>query len=402
MKKGLIVCSMLMMFVIAAVARADAQLDFLHGPYSGDPTADSVTISWTAAPPFSARVEYAVHHEFVTSGEFSQIAFYTSASHHDLETVHIRLTDLVAGTHYIYRVILTAAGDTDEAPLASRLGTFYTAPSPETEVVFAVLSDTQWRNWDEPNRIELVGNAIAADPTPFQFILHAGDVIEHPFPKYWDHTFAALSEMLLRAPFLPVLGNHERGHRSYYEKFDLPPGAGKHDERWWVFHWGDIVVVGLDSNVTRPSEIDAQTEWIEQQLSGDELHKFVIFHHPLFSSDANYGPGNTGLRILWHRKFAELGVDMVFNGHSHSYERSEQDGVVYVVAGGGGAPNYPLADQRIDGSIVGIENTLHYLRVMTCADAITVEVLLVARVTDDQVVTPETGLLDSFTIPSGN
>jgi hypothetical protein len=40
----------------------------------------------------------------------------------------------------------------------------------------------------------------------------------------------------------------------------------------------------------------------------------------------------------------------VFNGHCHNYERSENNGVVYITTGGGGAPlagvnNYPNPHQ---------------------------------------------------------
>ncbi|GAI54662.1 unnamed protein product, partial [marine sediment metagenome] len=36
--------------------------------------------------------------------------------------------------------------------------------------------------------------------------------------------------------------------------------------------------------------------------------------------------------------FEENGVDMVFNGHSHVYERYLHNGIYYIVTGGGGAP----------------------------------------------------------------
>ena len=51
------------------------------------------------------------------------------------------------------------------------------------------------------------------------------------------------------------------------------------------------------------------------------------------------------------------GVDLVLNGHDHFYERSIDDnGVMYVIAGGGGAPLYcddacatrkPMAGKRV-------------------------------------------------------
>ena len=368
---------------------------FIHGPYTGDPSEDAVTVSWTMEPPLRARVEYAPYDRFTASGDFTAFVEYEPGRTSGRETVHVRLKGLEGGAKYAYRVVLYDDASEHQSPV----GTFHTAPPPGTPVAFAVISDTQWRNWTHPNRIELVGDALAADPTPFQFILHSGDVVEHPFRKYWDHLFASLSEALLRAPLIPVLGNHERGHRSYYDYFDLPPGGGKYGERWWALHWGDIVVVGLDSNVRDPEVYGEQVTWLREHLSGPEPHKFVVFHHPVFTSDSYYGPGSPGLEALWHPVFVEYGVDVVFNGHAHNYERIVRDGITYLVVGGAGGPRYPLSGERVEGSVVGDDRHHFYVRVFTSPEGIRVEVVQVARVEGDEVV-PVSGLLDSFELPA--
>jgi hypothetical protein len=40
--------------------------------------------------------------------------------------------------------------------------------------------------------------------------------------------------------------------------------------------------------------------------------------------------------------FEQYGVDAVFSGHSHAYERYAYNGIQYIVTGGGGAPLYDL------------------------------------------------------------
>ena len=44
--------------------------------------------------------------------------------------------------------------------------------------------------------------------------------------------------------------------------------------------------------------------------------------------------------------FEAEGVDLVFSGHDHDYERSVYNGIVYVVTGGGGAE---LRKQKMSG-----------------------------------------------------
>jgi hypothetical protein len=45
--------------------------------------------------------------------------------------------------------------------------------------------------------------------------------------------------------------------------------------------------------------------------------------------------------------FEEYGVDMVFCGHNHNYERSEKEGIPCIVTGGGGAEQYGFVDDPL-------------------------------------------------------
>ncbi|HID85752.1 MAG TPA: hypothetical protein EYP55_00030 [Anaerolineae bacterium] len=53
-------------------------------------------------------------------------------------------------------------------------------------------------------------------------------------------------------------------------------------------------------------------------------------------------------------------MQLVFNGHDHDYERSLVNGVNYIVAGGGGAPLYPVGSGP---HTVYSESTLHVVSV---------------------------------------
>jgi hypothetical protein len=97
----------------------------------------------------------------------------------------------------------------------------------------------------------------------------------------------------------------------------------------------------------------AALEAAEKNGTSDVVWKFVSYHHPSYSSDEDdYGNlwkgtstyGDMRIRPLT-KLFDRYGVDVVWNGHIHSYERTwpiragrpvEQDGTIYVIAGGGG------------------------------------------------------------------
>ena len=367
---------------------------FMHGPYACAPSETSVTINWLASAPVTGRVDYGRMDAFSATGELPLTTPWVGPAPDTdaAERRHVTLNDLDPNAEYAYRVVLQdETGDT-----ASRVGRFVTAPPPGQPVSFAVLADTQWQ-WEGVNRLEAVNDAIAADGTPFDFILHAGDLVESPASPNWDHWFASFDDMLRLTSFLPVLGNHEGNHRSYYDAFVLPPGEDKQDERWWALHWGDVVIVGLDTNVTQAAKIIAQQEWARLHLSGPEPHKIVMFHHPVFSSDAYHGSGY-GYDKIYHPIFLECGVDLVINGHAHNYERIRRDGLTYVVVGGGGAVPREFADQCVEGSIRAIAGYNFYMRVLASQDGIHVEIVSVATATDDTFELTDGHLLDAFTV----
>jgi len=368
---------------------------FARGPYSGAPSAESVVISWVVSPSLPARLEISPIDAEAPQGVFPRVLDVAAPAEDADGQVDVLVDGLAPATAYVYRVIVQSRSEIAASPI----GRFETAPAPDETITFAVLSDTQWQ-WEGANRLAVIGDAVAFDAARsggFDFILHAGDLVETPNAAYWEPWFDSFETMLLAAPFVPVLGNHEKNSVSYYKAFAHPPGAGQGDERWWALHWGDVVVVGLDTSVTRADRILEQQAYARAELCGDERWKFVIFHHPIYSSDAYHGSGY-GYELIYHPIFVEAGVDIVFNGHAHNYERIEKDGIVYLVLGGGGAVPRELAPTRVEGSIVAIENHNFYARVTAAKSGISVEIVSVAEATET-TFTPTWGeLLDSFVL----
>jgi 3',5'-cyclic AMP phosphodiesterase CpdA len=127
---------------------------------------------------------------------------------------------------------------------------------------------------------------------------------------------------------LAILGNHDvaKGHG------EAQMAALGMEGRWWSRRYGDVLLVGLDSNDPDNPE---QLAWLEETLgSTDATWRIVALHHPPYS--AGYQGSSTGTRRVFSPVFARHGVQLVLSGHDHDYQRSAPiDGVTYVVSGAG-------------------------------------------------------------------
>ena len=103
---------------------------------------------------------------------------------------------------------------------------------------------------------------------------------------------------------------------------------------YYTFKKGNVRFFVLDSNYMDPKQL----AWLEQQLhdAGDNDWKICYFHHPLYSSGKSHGC-SIELRSLIEPMFIKYGVDAVFSGHDHIYERVHpQKGIYYFTEGSSG------------------------------------------------------------------
>ncbi len=359
---------------------------FTRTPYLGfgNDTTMGIVISWKTERPVDGVVYYAPQVVYEKGGVFSNSVNVSADSATEDSVYHIALTNLLPDTEYVYKVKLGSG----ISSTVSDLGRFWTSSSDLNHFVFDVYGDT--RTYMQ-RHMRVVRAMIADHP---RFVVHTGDLVETGgVEKLWDDRFfPAISPLAKDAPYLTVLGNHEQNSPLYYESFALPVGGGKAKKEWWSVDYGVVHLVGLDTNIlTLPHGFALNREqlnWLKNDLAAartrGERFIFVFFHHPLFSSDIEYAPGNTGLRQLWHPIFKKYGVTAVFSGHCHSYERLVEDGVNYIVTGGGGAPLGGFADPPIPGSVKRAR-LLHYMRVTISGDEAKIEMIPVAKVKDGTI-----------------
>ncbi|WP_103028153.1 fibronectin type III domain-containing protein [Salinibacter altiplanensis] len=166
-------------------------------------------------------------------------------------------------------------------------------------------------------------------------------------------------------------------------QFTLPTNGpeGLKETVYYLDHQG-MRIIGLNSEAARNDDevLATQTEWLRSTLQDarqdDEIRWVVAtFHHPMFSSGE--GRTNEALRTEWRPIFDEYNVDLVMQGHDHTYARgqvenltqgvsarSPEGGTVYVNSVSG-AKMYEIKPDRwesFDGVEMerGAENTQLY------------------------------------------
>ena len=125
-------------------------------------------------------------------------------------------------------------------------------------------------------------------------------------------------------PFYASLGNHDEPAQRFYKPFNMD---GK---RYYKFSKGGVDFFALDSTYMPP----AQVEWVKKELeASDAKWKIPFFHHPIYSSGERHG-SEVDLRAVLEPLFLQYGVDVVFAGHEHLYERLKpQKGIYYITQG---------------------------------------------------------------------
>ncbi len=163
-----------------------------------------------------------------------------------------------------------------------------------------------------------------------EVVLHVGDYVQDGLKsEQWDLQFGDPAGPLLEnTVFLGVQGNHDKNSHRYYEIID-PPGGNS----WFKAVHGEVAFFGLDSN----RKISRQADWLREKLSiSEEKWKIVFFHEPPYSSSWPWPGGSLKIREHFLPVLEEFGVDLVFAGHIHNYERFHKAGIPYIITGGGG------------------------------------------------------------------
>jgi predicted phosphodiesterase len=201
-------------------------------------------------------------------------------------------------------------------------------PLKPNSVRFAAIGDM---GTGEKPQYEVAGQMLVnRGKFPFDFVLMLGDNLYGGHdPIDYQNKFELPYKPLLDAgvKFYAVLGNHDNSNERFYKLFNM------NGQQYYTYKKGNVRFFALDSNYMDPKQL----AWLEKELqnSGSDW-KICYFHHPLYSSGRFHG-SSTELRSLLEPLFVKYGVQVVFAGHEHVYERVKpQNGVNYFTEGASG------------------------------------------------------------------
>lgn len=319
--------------------------NFIRGPFLQNTTTNSIQISWKTPFRSSAGVEFRAlggEPQVVSTAEFG--------------TNHlVTLSELKSNTIYTYRVVNT---DVRGGEIRGPEGTFKTFKLPHEGVVtFTAFGDCGSGLGPQYS----VARAVRAVDTDLVMIL--GDVV---YPGWYDwlsdiRCFSVYHQQMRSTPYFIVHGNHD-GYGDpdmITTHFSLPTNNVTGTEHYYSFDHGDVHFVVLFTDFQKAANYSPgspQYRWLEQDLAQTSRKwKFLFFHHNIRTSSYHahddYDWSNTldmeqmeaSIGVLASR----YGVQAIFNGHDHDFERhTPHEGFKVFVSGGGGYPVYPIVDRH--------------------------------------------------------
>lgn len=226
---------------------------------------------------------------------------------------HVKLTGLSAGTTYVYR-----AGD----------GTNWSNPSEfntmaDGDTSFVVVGDTQLygdiTSESDQKAIEYlknIGNATAAA----DFGLQTGDYVDGGINfSMWDEIMQVWGEVFPGKDFVHVMGNHENYGTDGSKISTGLFGLESSERNYYSVEYGDVYVAVINQT----ADLTEAAKWlVEDAAKTDCTWKVLTCHQPVYYSNPN--GSSQGHNKILAPACDEAGIDFVFNGHDHSYVRTEQ------------------------------------------------------------------------------
>jgi hypothetical protein len=322
----------LLLLVLAAgwfgMVYMQSMVDNARPPYLLMNSTDSIRVRWGTDETVIGRVHYGLQ-----PNQLDQVVSEIKA----VKDHRVILNNLQPGTRYYYRI------QNDSNWLQQQPEWFYTSPSSEqyTSNRVWIIGDPGYASEIQSKVRDSAIEWMKARPRgslPYvDMLLTTGDNAYNSgkASEFDRNFFQSYRTILKNIPVWPVFGNHDARRWAYYKLFDTPQqgesgGLASGDRAWYSFDHTFTHYVILDSHHGEMAPGSPMLEWLKQDLQQNrQPWTIVLFHQPPYSKsthDSDSRKDSRG-RLFRVREFIlpileKAGVDLVFSGHSHTYERS--------------------------------------------------------------------------------
>ena len=223
--------------------------------------------------------------------------------------------------------------------------------------------DTQNKNLSHVSRVVREAMRHAPDAT---LALFAGDLVAKAVDdNEWGEWFEAAGDLPDVMLVAPAIGNHEyreefedtpRERRvlgeSWLQAFALPRNGADTEHTRATTYWFDaqgVRFVVLDgTSALDLGTLQAQTRWLDRVLADNpNPWSIVLVHQPMYSPRGR--GASDRLRVAWMPVMEKRGVDLVLQGHDHTYGRrsggTRGKALPQLVVSVAGPKQYRLSDE---------------------------------------------------------
>lgn len=320
----------------------DGEGDHAHEPIAVEPAdvyrptwlPDRVVLSWsedvctTQSVTWRTSVDVATAYAEIAvaeagpayAGKATRLIATSEALKSDINTAHyhsVTFRDLTPATIYAYRV-----GDGVNWSEWFQFRTASEKPLPFSFIYFGDAQNNLRSLWSRVIR------EAQRDAPEAAFLLHAGDLVNKAeSDAEWGEWFGAGGWLNAMMPSIAVPGNHEQAKledgtrrlsKHWQASFTFPQnGPVGLKESCYTLTYQNTRIICLNSNTMQVE----QAKWLEEVLAANEKPWVICtFHHPIYSTGKDRD--NAELRELWKPIFDKYKVDLVLQGHDHTYGRT--------------------------------------------------------------------------------
>lgn len=372
----------------ARALTADMKAQFLRQIITDTP-ASSRTIMWQSAEKLATP---AVEYRVAGAAESARVAATDCSFSDDGKTNQqyaATIEGLEPGAQYEYRTVASGS--------ASEWHSLATPPhdAAYTALIFPDSQSSDYSDWENLARGAFARHGDAA------FFVNMGDLVDNgEDSSQWQAWFNAVAPLASEIPIAPVMGNHEcytldwktRLPAAYLNYFAVPDnGSADFSRYYYSFDYGPVHYIVLNTQedevaAFKPGLMAEQIAWLRRDATESQAKwKVILMHRDVLRYRIHNRPERTEgvehVGEVFMPLFDELGIDIVFTAHLHTYRnrgrlfdmQPSDHGPLYILTGVAGNVRYPnlWIDHAYDKTTAPQPETDNYLTLTVAGNALT-------------------------------